>query len=469
MKELRRNARLIGLILLALFAAMAAYFCYSVYFYGGRWFANSYNPRISNQKQSVIAGTIYDQAGTVLAYTDSDGTRHYAQDQKTRLSVSHVVGDNASKVSGGAETFFAQYLLGFNSSVFERVYDAIAGEKQRGDDIHLTISAGLSTYIAQQFPSGKSGAVAVVNYKTGDVLALSSFPNFDPENIESALEDETAGALVNRATQGLYTPGSTFKIITLASALENLVNAAGRIFNCTGTLAVDQTTVTEAGGTAHGRQTLVQAFSNSCNNAFASLALELGYEKLGQTAENFRFNDNFLFRDMVVYNSSYPIDGKGQDDLAWSGVGQGRVLVSPLHMALIAGAVANDGVMMEPRLLSSVITPKGTSRSLAGAKAYARVMQSDTAEVIKNYMISTVSGGTARKAAVKGVTVGGKTGSAEVSDDKTVETHALFVGFVEDAAYPYAICVVVEHGGSGGSVAAPLAAKVLAHAISLKL
>ena len=303
--------------------------CYSVYFYGGRWFANPYNSRITNQKQTVIAGTIYDAAGESLAYSDLDGGRHYASDAAVRRAVSHVIGDNSAKVPGGAETFFAQYLLGFNSSVFDRIFAAVSGERLRGDDVHLTISAQLSAYIAAQFPADKAGAVAVVNYQTGDVLALVSMPHFDPESIDTALEDQTAGALVNRATQGLYTPGSTFKIVTLASALENLPLSAGRVFNCTGTLPVDQSVVTEAGGTAHGRQTRVQAFSNSCNNAFASLALELGYAQLGATAENFHFNDNFLFRDMVVYNSSYPIDDKGLDDLAWSGVGQGRVLMSP--------------------------------------------------------------------------------------------------------------------------------------------
>lgn len=469
MKELRRNARLICLILLLLFAAMIAYFCYSVYFYGGRWFANPYNSRLSNQKQTVQAGSIYDSQGNVLAYSDSDGLRHYSSDRSVRLATSHVVGDNGSKVASGAETFFAQYLLGFHSSAFDRVVSAVTGERARGDDVYLTISAELSAYIAEQFPDGYAGAVAVLNYKTGDTLALVSMPNFDPQNVAAALEDESAGALVNRATQGLYTPGSTFKIVTLASALENLPDAAGRVFNCTGTLPVDYTTVTEAGGAAHGRQTLVQAFSNSCNNAFASLALELDYTLLGQTAERFGFNDNFLFRDMVVYNSSYPTDEQSQDDLAWSGVGQGRVLVTPLHLALIAGSVANEGVMMEPRLLSRVVSPSGTARSLSGARVYTRTMQPETAEVIKSYMISTVTSGTARRAAVSGVTVGGKTGSAEVSDDKSVETHALFVGFVEDEDYPYAICVVVEHGGSGGSVAAPLAGKILSRAIALGL
>lgn len=469
MKELRRNTRILCLILLGLFAGMVVYLCYSVYFYGGRWFANPYNPRLSTQKQSVVAGTIYDRTGEVLAYTDAAGTRHYAPNARVRRALSHVIGDNGAKVANGAETFFAQYLLGFNSNVFERIFDAISGEKQRGDDITLTLSSELNTYISGLFPSGKSGAVVLLNYKTGSILAMTSSPDFDPENITDALEDEVAGALVNRATQGLYTPGSTFKIVTLASALENLPGAASRVFNCTGTYAVGETTVTEAGGVAHGQQTLVQAFSNSCNCAFAALALELGYETLGATAQSFGYNANFLFTDLVVYNSSYPIDNKSTDDLAWSGVGQGRVLTTPLHMALIAGSVANDGILVEPRLLADVTTPNGAHRNLGGTRTFGRVMESSSAEIIKSYMISTVSGGTARQARISGVTVGGKTGSAEVSDDKSIPTHAWFTGFIESNETPYAIAVVVEHGGSGSSVATPIAGKILKKAIEMGL
>ena len=161
MKELRRNARLICLLMLVLFAGMVVYFCYSVYFYGGRWFANPYNSRISNQKQTVLAGTIYDAQGMALAYSDSDGLRHYNSDSGIRRATSHVIGDNGSKVAGGAETFFAQYLLGFNSSVFDRVFAALSGDRPRGDDVYRTISAELSDYIVDQFPDGRAGALTL--------------------------------------------------------------------------------------------------------------------------------------------------------------------------------------------------------------------------------------------------------------------------------------------------------------------
>ena len=470
MKELRRHIRFVGLCLVGMFGLWLLYFCYSTYFYGGRWFANPYNTRISSKKQSVIAGTITDAAGEVLAYTDAQGERRYAQDEATRRAVSHVVGDDGAKVANGVETFHAQYLLGFNSNVLERLADVIRGQQQRGDDIQLTISAELSRTIAAAFPEGRLGAVVVLNYRTGDVLAMVSKGDFDPENMDEALANEEAGALVNRATQGLYPPGSVFKIVTLASALSAMPGVEERAFLCTGQLAVDRSVVTDAGDAVHGEQTLVQAFSNSCNNVFASLALDLGYQTLGLTAQTMGFNDNFLFRDLVVYNSSYPIDDKSLDDLAWSGVGQGRVLVTPLHMAMIAGAVANDGQMMEPRLLKAVVTPQGQTRSrLQGSAVYAEAMTPQVAQIIADYMVTTVQGGTARQAAISGYRVGGKTGSAEASDDKTIDTHAWFTGFVQDDEHPLAVAVVVEFGGSGGSVAAPLAKLALEKAISLGL
>ena len=157
---------LLTLLLVMLFALVIAYFCYSVYFYGGRWVANPYNPRISSQKQHVIMGTLTDRDGTVLAYTDEDGQRRYNNSADTRKAVCQVVGDSGGKVSTGADTFHAQFLLGFRSSIFERLADAFTGTTQRGDDVRLTISERLSRYISEQFPKGKRGAVVVLNYKT---------------------------------------------------------------------------------------------------------------------------------------------------------------------------------------------------------------------------------------------------------------------------------------------------------------
>ena len=459
---------MLTLLLLLLFALMIAYFCYSVYFYGGRWVSNPHNPRISSRKQQVIMGTLSDRDGTVLAYTDESGQRRYNASQATRLAVSQVVGDSGGKASTGAETFHAQYMLGFRSSVLERVMDAVTGTPQRGDDIRLTISERLSRYISEQFPEGKRGAVVVLNYRTGEILAMVSMPQFDPTDVETALSDEAAGALINRCTQGLYPPGSTFKIVTMASALENLPDLSDFAFDCTGYYPVGSYSVTEK--SAHGVQTLSDAFAHSCNTTFAALSQELGYKMLGETAERLGFNENFLFTDLIVYNSSYPIDDLSPEDLAWSAIGQGRVLATPMHMALIASAVANGGLLREPRLLAGITTAQGGARALPKAAADRRVLSQEVAARLEREMIRAVKSGTGTRAALDdGYVVAGKTGSAEASDDKSIEAHAWFVGYVTNENAPYAVCVLVENGGSGGGVAAPLARKTLKKAISLGL
>lgn len=184
------------------------------------------------------------------------------------------------------------------------------------------------------------------------------------------------------------------------------------------------------------------------NTAFAALSQDLGYALLGETAEQMGFNENFLFSDLIMYNSSYPIDDLSAEDLAWSSIGQGRVLATPLHMALIAAAVANGGVMNEPRLLGRITTAQGGERALPDHMEGWRVMEESVAARLEKEMIRTVQSGTgARRAALdNGYVVAGKTGSAEASDDKSIESHAWFVGYVTNENAPYAVCVLVENG-----------------------
>ncbi len=467
MKKLRHNIRIIAIAVLAMFIGLGGYFSYSVYFYGGRWAANVYNPRLKDQKQRVTAGDILDRKGDILA-TTVNGSRIYPSGESTRRAVSHVVGDSGGIVGNGVETFMSSYLLGFKANVWDRVTQLFSNSTQRGDDVRLTIDAELCKYAASLLKPYEAGAVVVLNYRTGEILCSTSYPDFDPRNISKTMQNTVDnGAFVNRATQGLYPPGSTFKIITMASALENIPDVVTRGYKCAGTMLVDRTTLTEAGNQVHGVVTMKQAFAQSCNTTFGALSLELGYGKLANTASAFGFGDDFSFRDMVVYNSQYPTTNQSRDDLAWSGVGQGRVLVSPLHMAMIAGAIGNDGVMMEPRLMMSATSARGAARGLWASRVYKRTCGQTTAEIIREFMLSTVESGTGTQAKISGYHIAGKTGSAESSNDKTIKTHAWFAGFVTEGNHPLAIAVVVERGGGGGSVAAPIAQKVLTRAINI--
>lgn len=471
MKQMRRAMRVISLCLLLAFLGTGVYLGYTVFSQGSRLVTNQYNSRISTAKKNTSMGDITDRTGLILATTDQDGNRQYASSEATRRALSQTVGDQMSMSGTGVETFHAGTLLGFSGSIIDRTWQFLTGGEYVGDNIQLTVSAELATYISEQFPSGKEGAVVVINYATGEILAMVSKPDYDPARLLSRQSgaDDTGSGYLNRCLQGRYTPGSVFKIVTLAAALDNLPSATSSSYVCEGSRQFGDGKVTCFGGTVHGEMSLREAFSNSCNVTFAALSTQMGASALIRTAQNMGFNDNFSFRDLILYESSIPTDLSDTNELAWTGVGQGRLLVTPLHMAMIAGAVANGGVMREPVLIKQITGASGLAKLRSSGGVYTRALSEQTASVIGAYMRRTVESGTATKAAVKGLTICGKTGSAETSDDKRVETDAWFVGYIDSEETPYAIAVVVEQGGTGGSVAAPLAAKALKKAASLIL
>ncbi|MBQ2957164.1 MAG: penicillin-binding protein 2 [Clostridia bacterium] len=465
MRELRRNMRVVGIIMLCMFIGVGSWFGYSAYLQGTRWMTSGNNRRINSARKTVTMGSITDRDGTLLAYTDTDGSRCYAAEREVRRAVSQTVGDTLSMSGTGVETMHTGILLGFSGSIIDRTWQWMIGENKRGDDIRLTIDAGLSAYISEQFPDGYTGAVAVINYRTGEVLAMVSKPDYDP--YKAGTSDVVDTAYLNRCLQGKYAPGSVFKIITLAAALENMPGVSSRAYTCEGSRPFGDVPVTCAGGKIHGGLTLEEAFTESCNVTFAALSYELGGNKMVETANNFAFNDNFTFRDLVLYESSYPSDMASVAELAWSGVGQARVLVTPLHMAMIAGAIGNGGVMMTPKIIGQITGSTGIPRLRTDEGSYKTVISENTARIIGEYMKETVEDGTGYRAEVDGYTVCGKTGSAETSNDKSVATNAWFVGYIEEKSSPYAVAVVIEQGGSGGDKAARLAGKTLKKAIEL--
>ena len=462
MKQLHTRFHLLTLIVIGLLVVAGLYGVYSVTIYGSRWFSNSRNTRYQKAKRTVISGDIIDRNGVVLATTDEDGGRVYQSDLQAREAVVHLVGDQDGNVANGVDSFQGKYLLGFETSLSERVTSLLKGETRRGDNVTLTADSKLCTRIVSAFESGSatkglSGAAVVMNYQTGEIIALVSLPVFDPQNITTADQTNPAHPFWNRALQSTLAPGSTFKIITAASALENLSDITSYEFTCTGATKVMDQYIHDYNKAQHGKLTLEKAFIVSCNNAFAQCALILKDPSLRQTAEDFGFNDNFLFRDIVVENSVYPTTDRNTVEVAWSGVGQSQIGATPLHMCMVAAAIANDGVMMEPRLLSRVTSPAGMVRLRYTQKVYRRAVPEDIASQLQVYMKKVVSTGTGTAAQVTGLTIAGKTGSAEASIDKKDVTHAWFVGYIEDDDLPYACCVLVESGGGGGSVAAPIA------------
>ena len=438
---------------------------YSIDTYGNRWFAYARNPRVREQKSTVTTGSIYDRNGILLAST-VDGNRVYQSDKNARQAIVHVLGDSEGQVSNGVEGFQTAYLYGFKASLAERINALFSDEPRQGDDVYLTLDSELCTEIVEFFwrhklTMGKNGAVVVMNYKTGEVVAEVSLPNFDPMNPTSVSKDSEV--YWNRATQSLYPPGSTFKVITAAAALENIRNVTELTIACTGGLDVDGQAIRDYGNAIHKSLSLKDAFVKSCNNVFALLALDMGDAALRKTAESFGFNQNFLFRDQVVENSEYPTGTRSNFEVAMSGFGQSSIGATPMHMALIASAIANDGLMMEPTLLRQAVTPTGAVRDTFGPKEYRTVLSAETAATLQTYMRAVVVSGTGTQAAVDGLRICGKTGSAETQRKGRDVTHGLFIGYIDSEELPYAVCVVVEDindGEGGGSTAAPIAGDI---------
>lgn len=459
------RARLLLLALLALFGVTMVYAVYSVTFYGGRWFANPYNPRLAAAKRVVTPGDIRDRHGVALASTDGDGARSYPVGRTGRKASGHVIGDTTQLVPGGAETMMAQHLLGFTTSIPSRFSQLFSGGTRYGNDVYLTVSQRLQLYAHEQFPSGNDGSAVVINYKTGEILLMYSKPELDPAMTREDML-KTESALVNRATQGKYTPGSIFKVVTAAAMLARDANAASRTFTCTGVLEVGQRPVKCNEGAVHGTLDLKRAFDVSCNAYFASAGLEMGQQALLDAAHRLGFNDDNFYPNVVLNPSTTAAGRLVPEELAWTSVGQGTTLVTPLHMAMIAGAIANGGVMMQPELLLQVTSHEGGMVSWYTPRADQRVLTQAEASALEELMISVVKEGTGSRAKVSGRVVGGKTGTAQVSDSKAKEPHAWFIGFIKDDEHPYAVAVVVENGGSGAQKAAALAGKLLSRAVS---
>lgn len=458
MKELRQNMRLVGMLVVITFIGLSAYLALTVFEQGSIWASSSYNTRLKNTQ--AARGAITDRDGIQLAVT-ADGRRTYLENTAARRALAVTVGDTAGMSGTGVEGFYSAELLDISDSLAERLSAVFNGKERRGSSIQLTIDAKLTAYISKIFPDGYRGAVSVMNYKTGEVLAWASLPDYDPYDTASA-EDT---AYLNRCLQGLYTPGSVFKIVTLAAALEHDPDVVNQQFMCTGEWEYEGGSIVCAGHTAHGTVDLKTAFAKSCNVTFGKLAYQLGNERLLETAKKLGFNENFKLGDFAIYNSKFPTEAENTSGLVWSGVGQATVLTTPMHMTMITASVANEGRMVKPWLVKNITKGTGAVTKTGAPSQYRQVISAETADYIAKCMYQAVEKGTATRAKIDGMTVCGKTGSAETSDDKTVETNSWYTGYIADNAHPYAVAVVVEHGGAGSRLATETARKALEAAI----
>jgi peptidoglycan glycosyltransferase len=289
---------------------------------------------------------------------------------------------------------------------------------------------------------------------------MVSLPDFDVstlrENWKTIVENPDSPFL-NRATMGLYEPGSTFKVLTSIAALENFDE--DKVIDCKGSVKIDGYTFKDYNGKGHGRVDLQEALVESCNVYFTQIGVEIGKNKLGEVAEDFFINKSIPF-DLSVKKSSFPFrENISTTELAASSIGQGKVRVTPLNMVMIASGIANGGNIVKPTLVKEVISPEGKVIKSIEPQILSQGVDGFTANKVKNMMVEVVKRGTGTRAQIKNMRVAGKTGTAENSTGKT---HSWFIGFAPADDAKVAVVVLLESDGStGGKNAAPIAQKLM--------
>lgn len=456
MKTLSRRAWILYALVLAFLAGLCILF-YTFYSNADDWAMRRINRHLYSSGTLTTAGTITDETGAVLAQT-VDGTRQYNDSKDIRTATLHVVGDSEGYIATGVQTSYRDAITGYN--FVDGIYDI--KKYGKGNDLQLSINAELCAEAYNALGKNK-GTVGVINYKTGQLVCVTSNPSYDIQNkpTENINNDKTGayeGVYLNRFFSGVYTPGSTFKIITAASAIDNIQDIDDQKFKCTGAYSIDGGSVKCLG--THGTIGFERALNVSCNSAFAQIALQLGTEKLAATATALGFNQTYTVGNIRLAKSSFDLSAS-QLDLGWAGVGQYTTLVNPCHMLMIVGAIANDGQAVQPYLVQKITSQTGRSileaETVAGQQMFSSATAQKLQEMLRSNVVNYYGDSKFRK-----LEMCGKTGTAEVSSDEGGDKpHAWFVGFSQREDLPYAIVVVVENGGGGSSVAIPVANKTM--------
>ncbi|MCR4586431.1 MAG: FtsW/RodA/SpoVE family cell cycle protein [Lachnospiraceae bacterium] len=459
-RELSLCYVLYAVLYLCMFANIAAF----VILHREEVVPNSYNGKLlailgaDNERGMIISSD-----GERLAYnTETDGVseRVYPFGQ----IFAHAVG-YASHGGMGAESLANMYLLTSDISLYNKLQNDLAGKKDAGNNVYTTLDTRLqkAAYDAMQ---NRRGAVIVTEVATGRILCMQSNPGFDPADIDflwdRLINEDDSGRLLNRATQGMYPPGSTFKLLTTLEYIrENPDDYDDYKYECSGKMSVDGAEITCFHGTVHGEQDLKAAFANSCNSAFADIGLTLDMKKFAACADELYFNEK-LPLDMPSSISRIELGEElDTNSVMQICIGQSKTLMSPLHLNMITAAVAGGGNIMQPHLLDRVVTSDGRVIKTYKTKQLKKVMNENECEILTGLMKEVIKSGTGKTLKDKAYSMAGKTGSAEYSDSDKKLSHAWFTGFAPADEPKVAITVILEGGGSGGAVAAPVAGAVL--------
>ena len=423
-------------------------FAIRYFLYAERWVSFTGSPHVYTNGK-LDTGEIVDRSGEVLYTSARDRT--YADSAALRRATLHLIGDKAGNIPPRILRAYASKLFGYDK------LNGTAAMETSGGELRLTVSAQVQA-VAIQAMNGRKGAVGVYNYKTGELLCAVSSPSFDqldpPDPIHDNEDGRWDGVYIYRFFHASYTPGSIFKLTTLAAALEQDPKLTEETFHCEGELVVNGERITCP--KAHGELSLKEALANSCNCSFAQIALKTGKDALTEKAGAIGIEENLKFDGITTVKGHFDLSGADDNALAWAGIGQYTNLINPCQYMVYMGAIAEGGTAAMPYLVESArcggretyrVTPERTEPMISR----------EAAATLREYMrwnVQKMYGA----AELPGLEVCAKSGTAEVGADANTAT---FAGFIDSEDYPLAFIVVVEQGGSGSRTCAPIAHDVL--------
>jgi len=436
------------------------------------------NKRPLFEAQQIKRGRITAADGSLIAKSVGTGqgaSRQFVREYALGGLFAHPIGYSfAEQGNSEFESFHNDELTGENSE-FTTIFDELRGREQTGNNVSTSLDP-VAQQTAFDLLGGRAGAVVAIEPSTGRVRVMVSQPPYDPNLVPDQLPElnqDPESPLLNRTTQGQYPPGSTFKLVTAAAALDSGAVGIDTLIDAPATLNVQGQPLANSGGSSFGEIDITTALTNSVNTFFAKLGRRVGEETLYEYMDRFGFNsrpeidlpaDQLSVSGVFGPDGDLLRDGEGVD-ISRIAIGQERLLSTPLQMAEVAATIANDGDLMKPRIWDQVKDVDGRTVDSMEPSRQSEVMSEETAGQLTEAMKAVVNEGTGTAAALSGIDVAGKTGTAEVPGRQACDglpNQAWFVGFAPADDPQIAVAVTVEcTDGQGGTVAAPIAAGVM--------
>lgn len=487
--QVNKKIKHVSLFMLSLLLLLMGYLTYFQITQAPSLKTDANNRRNAEAREKVIRGTIFDRNGKVL--TDNTLVNDkYVRTYHGGVYFGNILGyvSNNYSLTGIEKSMDSELSKDYtiteaiNQDLIRKIFDPSAQEeKKAGNNITTTLDYELQKVAFEAMVDPNTGnyykgSVVALNPKTGEILSMVSLPSYNPNKLDEVMKKvnsdkafSKSAPLINRATQSTYAPGSTFKIVTALSALDNIPGIEQKIFNDDGKITFkDGRSMRNYEGNVYGKIDIKEGFRLSSNVVFGSLARDLSNEQLKNTAEEFGFNSPIKIKGLNIVRSVFPTHSSSQDGLkALSGIGQGEVTATPMQMALVAATAANGGSVIKPQIIKNITSPKGEVTYALNQETLTKGVNAENMAKVRSYMRNNVvESNIYGYGKLKAIDGAGKTGTAQYKDKGVDKTLAWFTAFAPYDNPKIAIAVVIEDQGTsrestGSLVAIPVANKIM--------